>query len=149
MATQRARTTDIIASVEEYFANQWPDPSVQRVPTAHEAVSGESGTLGDAWVGVQWIGPEPNMTRPSYSWVNFDLRILCYSTRQDRLHASQLGDDFAELVHETVIPLLDRTDGTTELGSIQFYAAAVLPPQVDSRGVRASIVDVSAGVFVS
>ena len=149
MATMRARTADMVASVEKYLYDNWPDPTVRRVPTAHEAFSGDAGTLGDAWIGLQWIGPEPRITRPSESWLDVDIRILCFSTRQDRLSAAMLADDMAELIHETVVPLYDRTDGTTELGNVQFQAATVLPPETDGRGVRLSVVDVSVWVFVN
>jgi len=144
----RPRTEDIIASVEKYIQDNYPDTNVGWVPTAHEAASAYAGTK-NAWVGLQWIGPT-HQDENRNDIVGFDLRVLVYSREVDRLAAAKRADEIMLLLDDTNVLLKDRTGGgTTTIGRINFHSATATAPELDSRGVRLSVVETTALVYPS
>ena len=152
MATVTINTADIVASVEKYLLDNAPVTSVTEVLTAHEAAN--AGTdVGEDWVGVQWVSdfPQVQPMRSKEDWRDITLRLVCYSrSTADRLRATRIADDYALLVHNTTMPLLDRDDVTSELGKIWFHTVTVSAAEwVESLGARLSIMSAQGWAVIN
>jgi hypothetical protein len=140
----RVNTTDLVASLEAYLIDNWPDASIRFVSTHHAAEGGWSGTEGDRWAAMQWVATGLHQpTRNSEDWLDWDLRILCRAKVADRLASVRDAEMLAEVLDDSVFDLIDRTDGSTVLGCVEVNATTVLPGERDTSGVALSIVEVT------
>ena len=142
------RFEDVVATVEDYLASNWPDPDVALRLTAREAVA-STATAGhdpDYTAELQWIGPTTHQeTRITEQWLDFDLRVLCRARDNDPLKALEMATLFSELLRGTVMNTTDRSDGTTETGGwIHFLEAVTLPPIREETGQTLAVCQAAA-----
>lgn len=136
-------TADVIASVEDWLKDNFPDPSVSFIPVGAEVPRSFTGTLPDKWIAVQWIKfQEPQPSRATTDWQTVDIRFLCYSRTNDRLAAAGMADDIKALMANGFVTVKLRADGTTTVGHVRFMQVDIAPPQRDERDVTVSVVDV-------
>ena len=147
MGIVRIPTEDVIASIEKYATDAWPDATIKKAPTAHEAFDTSADTLGNAWAAFQWLSfteEEPNRN----GVLNFDFRIVAFSREADRLAATKRADQFVAIFNNVSVTIYDRSDGgTTAVAKARLDTAVASPPTIDDRGIRLSVLDVSGTVY--
>lgn len=140
------RLHDVIASVEKWLIDNWPDASVAFIPSAADGRRPNTGARPSTYVESQWISYEPAQpVRPSEDWTVFDLRLVCQASSNDRLKAAEIADGLRDILRDdpsTVVEVVDRADGTTSRGWVRFNEVGITPPQKDQRGVVVAVVDV-------
>jgi hypothetical protein len=139
-----ARISDVMASVEKWLIDNWPDDSVTFVPSSSDGPRPNSfNQLPDVWAQPQWISFEPEQpVRPGEDWVTFDLRLICQARVNDRLRVANVADGLRDLIRSAVVEVVDRADGSTSRGWVRFNEVGVTPPQKDQRDVVVAVVDV-------
>lgn len=136
-----ARLADVMAAVEAWLVANWPDTSVEFIPSSSDGPR-PSDDLGTAWAQPQWISYESQPRRPSEDWVVFDMRVVCQARTNDRLRVASVIDGVRDLMRSATIDIVDRSDESTARGWVRFVEVSATPPQRDARGVVVGVVDV-------
>lgn len=137
------RLADVVASFESWLITNWPDPSVDFVPSNADTRRPNDAARQDTQVEAQWVSFEPIAERASQDRNAYDLRLIVQTASNDRLRCSQVADELRGLIRNAVVQVVDRGDSSTARGWIRVNEVGITPAQRDARGKVVAVVDVT------
>lgn len=135
----RLNVADIVATVEKYLVDNWPDSSIAIGLTARDATASFVGTEPTRWTAMEWPSLILDITRGNAQWAHFELEVHCFSRFNDPLDATRMADNFSAALHGVTRNLVSRSDGTTVVGVMQINDVIGGAPTLDARGIRTSV----------
>lgn len=131
---------DLIATLEKRLADAWPWAGVAMTLIGRDGPASNAGVAVEREVCLQEPVLTPRPTRAGEDWQDVDFRAVCYSTVNDPHDATRMAADLREILRNAHWSVLDRSDGTTVVGYVEFHETEVQPAGRDGRGRRVASV---------